>query len=153
MTRHELAAIRPGVIRALRFIAVLLMAACTTDGAGRTDGQTTLAALRASQATAYGVPDIGDVGLTVRTSLAATKWSRLTDDQLLAWARIWSAVRAQDERPFVGYEIADADGSRVRLNLFDQSPRDGFCVAWALAPGDGEAPARVRSFLSGLAGE
>ena len=116
-------------------------------------GSTTLAALGASQATGYGVPDIGDVGLTVVISLAATKWSRLTDDQLLAWASIWSAVRADDDRPFVGYEITDADESRSRLNLFDQSPRDGFCVAWALALGDGEVPVRVRSFLDGLAGE
>jgi len=74
----------------------------------------TLTVLRASQKEPYGVPEVGDWGLTTGLTLAAVKWSLLSDEQLLGWARLWDAVRAEPDRPRVEYESEGADGSRVR---------------------------------------
>lgn len=117
-------------------LALLLLGACFTPSADSTN----LAALQASRAEPYGAPDLG-VSLTVRASLAAVEWSQLSDEQLLAWARIWSEVRS------------DEDAARPRPEVFDRSPRDGFCVARALERTGDELPEEIRSFFERLAQE
>jgi len=100
---------------------------CRTGAPEPTDSPT-IAELKASQRTAYAVPATdGDTGFTVAASMAAIRWARLDERQLLAWSELWTAVRETPARPQRQYH--DEQGAPGAL--FDRSARDGFCVAFA----------------------
>ena len=138
-----------------RILLAALLAAAAAGGCG--DGNdtppgvaaTTLDALRAARDAPYGVPETGDVGLTVRISLAATAYAQLSDEQLLAWAELWRDARARADRPRVDCEEPAPEGGVSRVNLFDRIPKDGFCVAYAKDM-EGLANAKVRAFLESV---
>lgn len=118
------------------FVVSVLALSCVLSSCAltpATDPDVGLAELQASQSRAYAVPAVGDTQFTVHAAFAAVLWAELDADQLTSWAHTWHGVRDAEDRPTVYYDVRDADGRVRRTNLFDKSPKDGFCVAQALS--------------------
>lgn len=132
--------------RALCFaLSSMLLSGCsaTTD----TDPATSIERLRASQTEPYAVPAIDDLELAIGITFAPLLWGKLTDTQLLEWARCWRDVRDATDRPSVRYAETAAGGGTQERDLFLRSARDGFCVAEALTMRGPVANERVRTTL------
>ena len=110
---------------ALSLCFVLL--GCQSGGSESASDQA-IAELLSSQTADYGVPQgAGSLAFTMSVSMAAVRWAKLDEAQLRSWWQLWSAMQGEADRPQQNYH--DADGKAA--NLFDRSPRDGFCVAFA----------------------
>jgi hypothetical protein len=91
-----------------------------------------MASLIASQSTGYAVPaGAGDVSFTASKSLGAFAWSSLNETQLGDWANIWNLAKDDANCPIQTY----TETSGASVDLFQLSPRAGFCVAFALREG------------------
>lgn len=88
-----------------------------------------MASMLASQSAGYAVPaGAGDVAFTTSAAMGAVVWSQLTESQLAEWHQIWTATLTNPGR--MTHCFKDSTGATV--DLFEVSPLDGFCVAFAL---------------------
>ena len=111
------------------------------------DSDVPMSSLIASQNASYGVPaGAGDVGFTSFASMAAVQWSGLSELQLSDWFQIWTTMLSDSEG--LSHNFVDSSGATV--DLFALSPKDGFCVAFAMHMDGGAGHACVSGFLKSL---
>jgi len=77
------------------------------------------------------IPLIEDQELCLHTAMAAVAWSKLHPSDRELWSVVWDTAIALQEAPTQTYCIEHPDGTQARLNLFERSPKDGYCVAFA----------------------
>ena len=115
------------VMKQLVLASCLVLLGCQSGGSETASDQA-IAELRASQTSGYAVPHgAGGYAFTMSASMAAVRWAKLDEAQLRSWWQLWSAMQGEADCPQQTYHEADGRAA----NLFDRSPRDGFCVAFA----------------------
>ena len=106
-----------------------------------------MSSLIASQNASYGVPaGAGDVSFTSFAAMAAVQWSGLSELQLSDWFQIWTTMLSDSEG--LSHNYVDPSGATV--DLFALSPKDGYCVAFAMHMDGGAGHACVNGFMKSL---
>ena len=77
------------------------------------------------------VPVIQDLELCLHTAMAAISWAKLDPLDRELWEVVWDTAIAVEEAPSQTYSITQPDGTQAHRNLFERSPKDGYCVAFA----------------------